>query len=132
LEASRLRIQVCTEGTVRVGIGIDGAIIIIVLGHRYPLGSGELLFQVMGDGLLHLSSEGGDALTYPCLIQGLVCGSHSGNKSLLLSVRGSSGGLGRGLGRGRNVILLPISDGVRGSGSGVSLLTIDRDVRGAT
>jgi hypothetical protein len=82
----------------------------------------------MGDGLLHLSSEGGDALTYPCLIQGLVCGNHSGNKSLLLSVRGSSGGLGRG----RNVILLPISDGVRGSGSGVSMLTIDRDVRGAT
>jgi hypothetical protein len=31
-----------------VGAGIDGAIYVIVLGDRDPLGSGELLFQMTG------------------------------------------------------------------------------------
>jgi hypothetical protein len=44
--------QVHGEGGVGVGAGIDGAIIVFVLGDRNPLSSGELLFQVMGDGLL--------------------------------------------------------------------------------
>jgi hypothetical protein len=50
------------RGWHRVGVGIDGAIIVVVLGDRDPLGSGELLFQVAGDGLLLLPSEGGGAL----------------------------------------------------------------------
>jgi hypothetical protein len=43
----------------------------------------------------------------PGLVQGLACGSHGGDESLLLSLRGSRGGLSRG----RNVILLPLSGG---------------------
>jgi hypothetical protein len=93
MEASSLHMQVRGEGSIGVGAGIGRAIIIIILGDRYPLGSGELLFQVMGDGLLLLPSEGGGMLARPCHIQGLVCGSHGGDESLLLSVRGSGGGL---------------------------------------
>jgi hypothetical protein len=33
-----------SEGSIGVGVGIDGAIVIIILGDRYPLGNGELLF----------------------------------------------------------------------------------------
>jgi hypothetical protein len=74
---------------------------------RDPLGSGELLFQVMGDdGLLLLPSEGGGALKRPCLVQGLACSSHGSDESLLLSMRGS------------DVILLPL-------GGGGGLLPID-------
>jgi hypothetical protein len=40
------------EGGVGVGADVDGAIIIVVLGDRDPLGSGELLFQVTDDSLL--------------------------------------------------------------------------------
>jgi hypothetical protein len=68
LEANSLRVQVHSEGDIGVGVGIDGAIVIIVLGDCDPLGSGELLFQVMGDGLLLLPSEDGGALVRPCLI----------------------------------------------------------------
>jgi hypothetical protein len=49
--------QVCGEGGVVADV--DGAIIIVVLGKRDPLGNGELLFQVMSDGLLLLPSKGG-------------------------------------------------------------------------
>jgi hypothetical protein len=105
---------VCGEGGVGVGAGVDGAIIIIILGKRDPLSSDELLFQVASDGLLFLSSKGGGALTRPCLIKCLVCSSHDSDESLLLSVRDSSGGLSRGHG----VVLLPL-------GGGSSLLLVD-------
>jgi hypothetical protein len=52
-------VQVRGEGSVRVGADIDGAIVVVILGNRDPLGSGELLFQVTGDGLLLFPSEGG-------------------------------------------------------------------------
>jgi hypothetical protein len=107
------------EGDVKVGAGADGAIVVIVLGDRDPLDSGELLFQVTGDGLLLLSSKRDDVLARPDLVQGLACGSHGGDKSLLLSVRGS----GSGLSRGHDVLLLPLS-----GGSG--LLLVDREVGG--
>jgi hypothetical protein len=61
-------VQVCGEGGVGVGADIDGAIVIVVLGDCDPLGSGELLFQVMGDDLLLLPSEGGGALMRPGLV----------------------------------------------------------------
>jgi hypothetical protein len=38
------------------------------MGDHDPLGSGELLFQVTGDGLLLLPSEGGSVLTRRCLV----------------------------------------------------------------
>jgi hypothetical protein len=56
-------VQVRGEGSIGVGADIDGAIVIVILGDRDPLGSGELLFQVTGDGLLLLPSQGGGALT---------------------------------------------------------------------
>jgi hypothetical protein len=68
----------------------------------------------MSDGILFLPKEGGGALVRPCLIQGLACGSHDSDKSLLLSVHDSGGGLSHGCG----IILLPLG----GSGS---LLPID-------
>jgi hypothetical protein len=114
-------VQVRGEGGIGVGAGIDGAIVVVVLGNRDPLGSGELLFQVTGDGLLLFPSEGGDALARPCLIQGLACGSHGGDESLLLSVRGSSGGLSCG----RGIVLLLLGDG------GGGLLLVDGEVGGA-
>jgi hypothetical protein len=58
LEAGSLRMQVRGEGGVRVGSGIDGAIIIVVLGDHNPLGRSELLFQVTGDGLLLFPKRG--------------------------------------------------------------------------
>jgi hypothetical protein len=61
LETNDLHVQVRGEGGVGVGAGVDGAIIVVVLGDRDPLGSGELLFQVTGDGFLLFSSEGGGA-----------------------------------------------------------------------
>jgi hypothetical protein len=109
---------------VGVGAGVGGAVVVVILGNHYPLGSGELLFQVTGDGLLLFPSEGGGALTRPCLIQGLACGSHGGDESLLLSVRGSGGGLSRG----RGVVLLPLGGGRDGGGG---LLLIDGEVGGA-
>jgi hypothetical protein len=117
-------VQESGEGGIRVGAGVDRAIVIVVLGDQDPLGSGELLFQVTGDGLLLFSSEGGGALARPCLIQGLLCGSHGGDKSLLLPVRGSDGGLSRG----RGIVLLPI--GGSGDDRG-SLFLIDGEVGGA-
>jgi hypothetical protein len=120
LEIGSLRVQVRGEGGVGVGAGVDGAIVVVVLGDRDPLGSGELLFQVTGDGLLLFPSEGGGALTRPCLVQGLACCSHGGDKSLLLSVHGSGGGLSHD----RGVVLLPLG----GSGG---LLLIDGEVGGA-
>jgi hypothetical protein len=116
LETGSLRVQVCGEGS-------DGAIVVVILGNRDPLGSGELLFQVMGNGLLLFPSEGGSAFARLCLIQGLVCGSHGGDESLLLSVRGSGDGLSH------DIILLPLSDG-GGSHDG-GLLLIDGEVGGA-
>jgi hypothetical protein len=115
--------QMHGEGGVEVGAGVDGVIIVVALGDRDPLGSGELLFQVTGDGLLLLPCEASGLLTLSCLIQSLACGSHGGDESLLLSVRGSGGGLSHG----RGVILLPL-----GSGGGHSdLLLIDGEVGGA-
>jgi hypothetical protein len=99
--------QVHGEGGIGVGVGIDGAIIVVVLGDRDPLGSGELLFQVTSDDLLLLPSESGGTLTRPCLFQGLACGSHDSDESLLLSVRGS----GDSLSHGRGVVFLPLSSG---------------------
>jgi hypothetical protein len=99
--------QVRGEGGVGVGADVDGAIIIIILGKRDPLGCGKLLFQVMSDGLLLLLSEGGGTLAHACLIHGLACGSHSSDESLLLSVRSS----------GRGVVFLPLG--------GSSLLPVD-------
>jgi hypothetical protein len=72
-------VQVRGEGGVGVGAGVDGAMVIVILGDHDPLGSGELLFQVMGDGLLLFPSKGGSALARPFLGQGLACGSHDGD-----------------------------------------------------
>jgi hypothetical protein len=119
LEADSLRKQVHDEGGVGVGASVIGAIIIVVLGDRDPLGSGELLFWVMDGGLL-LSSEANGELAHPGLIQGLACDIHGGDDSLLLSVRGSGGGLSHD----RDVVLLPLSDG------GGDLLLIDEEVGG--
>jgi hypothetical protein len=49
LEAGSLCVQVCGEGSVGFGVDVDGAIVVVVLGDRVPLGSSELLFQVMGN-----------------------------------------------------------------------------------
>jgi hypothetical protein len=102
------------EGGVGVGADVDGAIIIVVLGDHIPLGNSKLLFQVTGDGLLLLPSEGGGVLARPCLVQGLACGSHGSDESLLVSLRGSSGGLSRS----RDIVFLPLG---RSSG----LLSVD-------
>jgi hypothetical protein len=102
--AGSLCMQVRGEGGVGVGASVDGAIVIVVLGKRDPLGCGKLMFQVMSDGLLLLPSEGGGALTHSCLIHGLACGSHGSDESLLLSLRGSRGGLIHG----RGIVLLPL------------------------
>jgi hypothetical protein len=59
----------------------------------------------MSDCLLLLPSQGGGALAHPCLIQGLACGSHGSDESLLLSMSSSGGGLSRG----RGIVLLPLS-----------------------
>jgi hypothetical protein len=115
-------VQVHSEGGVEVGADIDGAIIVLVPGDGDPLGSGELLFQVTGNGLLLHPSKGGSMLACLCLIQGLACSSHGGDKTLLLSVLGSGSSLSRGLG----VVLLPLS-GSHGSG----LFLIDREDGGA-
>jgi hypothetical protein len=72
------------------------------------LGSGELLFQVMGGGLLILPSKGGSAFTHMCLIQGLTCDSHSGGV----------------LSRGCGIVLLHLSGG--------DLLLVIGEVGGAT
>jgi hypothetical protein len=76
---------------------------------------------VTGNGLPLLSSEGGDALAHPCLIQGLACGSHGGDKSLLLSMCGSDGGLSHG----RGVVLLRLGGGDDCGGGGGGSLTVE-------
>jgi hypothetical protein len=111
------------ESDIGVGVSVDGAIITIVLGDRDPLGSGELLFQVTGDGLLLLLSEGGGTLMHSCPIQGLACSSHDDDESRLLLVHGSGGGLSRG----RGIVLLPLKGSV-----GDNLLLINGEVGGAT
>jgi Na+-transporting NADH:ubiquinone oxidoreductase subunit NqrF len=42
-------------------------IVVVVLGYRDLLDSGELLVQVTGDGLLLLPRQGGGTLSRPCL-----------------------------------------------------------------
>jgi hypothetical protein len=54
-----------SEGSVGVGTSVDGAIVIVALGNRDPLGCGELLFQVTSDGLLLLSEGGGAPVPHP-------------------------------------------------------------------
>jgi hypothetical protein len=125
LDADILHVQVRGEGGVRVGAGVDRAIIIIVLGDHNPLGNDELLFQVMGDGILRLPSEDGGALVRLGIVQGLACGIHGGDESLLLSVRGSGGGLSHD----HDVILLRLSD--VDSRDGDILLLVDGGVGGA-
>jgi hypothetical protein len=107
LEAGSLHMLVRGERGVGVAVGVDGGIIVVILGDHDPLGSGELLFQVMDDGLLLLQSEGGERAC-PCVVQGLACSSHDSDESLLLSVCGSGGGLSR-----RGVVLLTLG-GVNG------------------
>jgi hypothetical protein len=114
-------VQVRGEDGIRVGASVDGAIVIVVLGNHDPLGSGEMLFQVTDNSLLLFSSEGTGTLARPCLVQGLACGSHGGNESLLLSMHGSGGGLSRGCG----VLLLSLGGGIHG------MLLIDGGVGGA-
>jgi hypothetical protein len=70
----------------------------------------------MSDGLLLLSSEGGGALTCPCLVQGLACGNHSNDESLLLSAHNSDSSLSHDYG----IVILPL-----GSGSGGGLLPVN-------
>jgi hypothetical protein len=53
------------------------------------------------------------------LVQGLACSRHDGEETLLLSLRGSRGGLSHG----RRVILLPLH-------SGGNLLLLGREVGG--
>jgi hypothetical protein len=80
-----LHVQVHSEGGVGVGAGVDGAIIVIFLGDHDTLGSGELLFQVTGDDLLLVPSESSNTLARSSLVQGIACGSHGGDESLLAS-----------------------------------------------
>jgi hypothetical protein len=68
LEVGSLRMLVCSEGGIGVGGGVDGAIVIVILGKRDPLGNGALLFQVMSDDFLLLPSEGGGVIARPSLV----------------------------------------------------------------
>jgi hypothetical protein len=112
--------QVCGKGGVGVGAGVNGAIVaIVIMGGNDPLDCGELLFQVMSNGLLRLSSKGSGTLVHTGLIQGFACSNHDGDESLLLSLCGSR----RGLSHGRGVVLLPLS----GDGG---LLLINREIGG--
>jgi hypothetical protein len=114
--------QVRSEGGVGVGADVDGVIGVIILRDNDPLGNGELLFQETNDGLLIIPSEGGGMLVRTGLIQGLACSSYGGDESLLLSLRGSCGGLSHS----RSVILLPLSSG------GGGLLLVEGEVGCAT
>jgi hypothetical protein len=114
--------QVRSEGGVGVGADVDGVIGVIILRDNDPLGNGELLFQETNDGLLILPSEGGGMLMRTGLIHGPACGNYGGDESLLLSLRGSCGGLSHS----RSVILLPLSSG------GGGLLFIEGEVGCAT
>jgi hypothetical protein len=87
LDAGKLRVQVRGEGSVRVEANVDEAIVVIILGDHNPLDSGELLFQLISDGPLLLQSEGGGTLACTGLVQGIACGSYSGDESLLLAAR---------------------------------------------
>jgi hypothetical protein len=115
-------VQVHDEGSIGVRADIDGVIVVIIMRDCDPLGSGELLFQVMSDGVLLLPSEGGGPLARPGLVEGLAYGSHGSDESLL-SLHGS----GDGLSRGCSVIILPLSD----SDGGGDLLLVDGEVEGA-
>jgi hypothetical protein len=110
LEAGSLRMQVHGEAGVGFGAGVDGAIVVVILGNHDPLGNGKLLFQVTSDDLLLLPSKGGGALMHLCLIHGLACGRHGSDESILLLVRG------------RGIILLPLGSG---GGRGGGMLPID-------
>jgi hypothetical protein len=68
MDASNLHVQVRSEGGVGVGSGVDGVIIIFVLGDNDPLGNDELLFHVMSNGLLLLLSEGSGMLVHTGLV----------------------------------------------------------------
>jgi hypothetical protein len=117
-------VQVRGKGGVGVGAGVDRVIIVVILGDRDLLDSDKPLFQMTGNGLLLLLSEGDGALARPGLVQGLTCGSHGGDESILLWMAGSGGGLSCG----RGVILLPLSgEGGRSGG----LLLINGEVGGA-
>jgi hypothetical protein len=50
-------VQVHSEGGIRVGAGINGAIVIVILTDRDPLGSSELLFHVSGELLFQVMSD---------------------------------------------------------------------------
>jgi hypothetical protein len=108
------------KGGVGVGACVDGAIVVVILGDDDPLGSEELLFQVMKIGLLLLPIEGGGMLARIGLVQGLARSSHHGEESLLFSRHGSRSGLSHG----RNIILLLLS------GGGDDLLLLSREVGG--
>jgi hypothetical protein len=107
-------VHVCGEDDIRVGADIDWAIVVIVLGDHDPLGSDELLFQMMSNGLFLLLGEGGGTLMCIGLVQGLANDSHDGDDSLLFSLCGS-----------HDVLLLPLSNG------GSNLLLVNRGVGGA-
>jgi hypothetical protein len=60
LETGILRVQVRSEGGVGVGAGVDGAIVVVVLGDRDPLGSGLLLVDgEVGGAARHDRQDGG-------------------------------------------------------------------------
>jgi hypothetical protein len=59
LDVGSLRVQVRDQGSIKVGAGIDIVLVVVVLEDNDPLGSGELLFQVMSVGLILRPSEGG-------------------------------------------------------------------------
>jgi hypothetical protein len=73
-----------------VGAGVDWVIVFIVLGNNDPLDSSKLLFRMMSDGLLLLSSKGGSTLMWMGLVQGLACSRHDGEETLLLSLHGTA------------------------------------------
>jgi hypothetical protein len=95
-------------------------IVFVVPGDNNPLGSGELLFQVMSVSLLLLPSEGGGTLTCMGLVRGLACSSHDSEESLLLSLRDNHDALSHCC----SVLLLPLS-------AGGDLLLHDQEVGGA-
>jgi hypothetical protein len=119
LDVGSLHLQMRGEGGVRADV--DGAIIVVVLGDNDPLCSVDQLFQVMSDDLLLHPNEGDGTLARMGLVQGLACGSHDGDESLLLSHRGSS----RGLSCGHGGVHLSLS------GSGGGLVLINREVESA-
>jgi hypothetical protein len=113
LDDGSLYVQVHGEGGIRVGADIDRAIAIVILGDRDALGSYELLFQVTSGGLLLFPID-----------QGLACGSHASDESLLLSVCS----IGRGMSHDHDVLLLPLN----GRSGHDHLMLINGEAEGAT